>query len=1497
MHSSKFWESVLAKAMNPVNVAFLVGATILTLVWLGSNWAHSQSAATKKLSDEQQRSQNRPAKSSRPRHTLKLHAFELQSMRIKCRCKDQCKTNTAINSRSDGERRPNTGVSSQFDDGRETAVDVDIITIHGLDTNSESTWVWDNPNLPQDPHNGTNWLAHKHMLPKLVGRARILTCDWPAELVTSTDYAEYRLEELARLLLDAIKNSRLECGDERPILFIASCLGGVIVMKALSMADKDYRSIRTATGGVIFLATPFRGTLFDDVSTWAEPGLALLASTQAYRVSSLLKFAKPSIDLAELVRDITDLHKNPDYNFEVFTFYETKMTSLYRKIPYYPRFLLSATKHLVDQGSATLDCVKHPLSLARPHSTMNKFKCPEDPNYKLVAGKTQEFLKRIRDGTPLAKADRHIYHKHYNESALRIDRLSGDPLPMDKCYINLAIVETLAKGLPLSHVLGGNAAQSSPFSFSNRLNIETPAKERQIKLSTLFEKRKSSDGQEIIPRRILIHGRAGVGKTTLCKKIVYDYIQNQMWKGLFARILWIPLRRLKQYDALEDLADIFSKVFLTNHTDRKILAQSLQAALTKPNDCLLILDGLDEVSDLLYLDNTIALLLRELLNSSNVIVLTRPHVELPRAIRPPDIKLEVIGFFPDQVQEYLKVDSINDALRAEQIGLFLREHPLVAGLARIPIQLDALCLIWDETLASKATSLNTMTAIYCAIEQCLWKKDAQRLGILTPEGADKAGPNEMERNMGSTMALLGCLAFNGMYNNIVEFQPAYKDLVLADASPPDGFTLDTLLEKVSFLRTSDTSIKSASRNYHFLHLTYQEFFAAKHFVQQWRSEHGRLTYYSDYGDEGSRTTIPPKDFLRKYKYVARYDIVWRFVAGLLGSKVSEFFEAIEEGPLDLIGPVHQRLISHCLSETSPSACLHIRPGLEKKLSQWVLFECDIMEQSLLASESEFPDKALNDALDKSSDRQKLLILSALSRPGRHLSNQTIAYLGNLLTGIDFGIESTAVYAPEIQPNLLDDVVIFLIFILGREDRNTKEIAAAVIGNRLNISNAAITRIVRITAQQAQIIATGKRLADAFWPMMANVLGTQTKLQENTIATLVGMIQNNATANPGAMSLENQMNLPEEILAIISALGEEDSEVDQGIQDFATEVLRNQSSLSKKTVTILTTLAEFADNKTSLCAVTVLADRPDPPEQVVAALVRLLQDGVVRRQHRFELEALINTPTLSLEIIEALVPLLEDEHFYIIRADTALALARRLDLHDNAKAALESLGRQGEIERALSKGPKAAPRRVVGEPSEFLHEHLELLTSPLRERNDVMGSGPDMPEYAIKTFVPLLADAHCHYGSLNAQILSWQSKLSEETVKSIVTLLGDERQNGRWNAAHAVGTNPALMDKILGELGILWRPAGGQLSLRTNGSNASRTEQPNMPQGSYETLRSLYGSFICRGFREQFWLQIDEKLNLSLHQPNGSRVVCNMNLRSPDEILEWRRFLNVREYRL
>ncbi|GAB7336305.1 hypothetical protein MBLNU13_g09050t1 [Cladosporium sp. NU13] len=242
-----------------------------------------------------------------------------------------------------------------------------------------------------------------------------------------------------------------------------------------------------------------------------------------------------------------------------------------------------------------------------------------------------------------------------------------------------------------------------------------------------------------------------------------------MWKPRFRRVLWIPLRNLKLKERREvpgyNLGHLLSHEFFTEDPRSNDLVNALWRTLkeTRSAKTLFILDGLDEV--LSDLNGDMEKFLMVLLNQPNVILTSRPHVALPPSLDPMDLEVETIGFYPEQVAEYIHKSFIGVPIRENAIKSFLRDHQLMQDLVRIPIQLDALCYTWNDF--NGQTLHQTMTACYEAIERNLWKKDGVKLGKFMPNQFVRM--REIEYHMKDAMDFLEALAFTGMYNDTVDF--------------------------------------------------------------------------------------------------------------------------------------------------------------------------------------------------------------------------------------------------------------------------------------------------------------------------------------------------------------------------------------------------------------------------------------------------------------------------------------------------------------------------------------------------------------------------------------------------------------------------------------------------------------------------------------------------------------------------------------------------------
>ncbi|KAI1126788.1 armadillo-type protein [Nemania abortiva] len=792
---------------------------------------------------------------------------------------------------------------------------------------------------------------------------------------------------------------------------------------------------------------------------------------------------------------------------------------------------------VVDRNSA-----KGPAGKAIPvdtdHSGLNK--CPDQSSeqYRAILEGIKEMRKRP---SLLERGDSHI-RDSYTEEKLKIERLSEYPLPMSQCYINLAIVQRNIWGNQPDDEFGRPKLRSS---LLERLNIEEPDQSLHITLPSLFEPRNIRDEkEERRPRRIFIRGHPGIGKTTLCKKIVHDFIYSQQWSEYFTRLLWVPLRNLQTCKERYKLTDLLHDEYFPQYKDPESIIGELYREIKKPDagGSLFLLDGLDEIWKYQHSNNHIREIVRELLNQPNVIVTSRPSVQLLGGFEPFDIELETIGFHSEQVRQYIKqvteenteLDDSGRAEKSREIVDFLDQHPLVGDLVRIPIQLDALCFAWDDV---STRGPQTMTELYQAIEIGLWGKDIGRLGIHMEK---RLYPAEIEERIKDEATLLEKLAFAGLCKGLTVFDAKTVRGLSPYLSMPNSKSIDETLERISFLRSSGISLRNSSRRYYFLHLTLQEYFAARYLKRMWVDG-------KDLELPGAtKEEICPHDFLRRYKYFENFDIVWRFMAGMLAfdtDHLNRYFKIIRSQPIDLLGATHHRLLMRCLFEIPPSHT-ELRESLEDQLLRWPVFEYrflpdHIRYNGLLANEMEFPIGLLSKLLQEGKDKLIIHLLRSV-HPRRMLSsglaqlavpwlesspnNELVHVVLNCLKAIY--VASSATGALENPPDLPETLLRAVGARLEASDFDFEESAMEVLEGQSSLPD---TVLQTVAAKLKQIPG---HLRDA----ATRILGKQSNLTETVLQAVAAELE---FRDPDVWLraievLEGRSNLPDTILRPIVA---------------------------------------------------------------------------------------------------------------------------------------------------------------------------------------------------------------------------------------------------------------------------------------------------------------------------------------------------------------------------
>ncbi|MCX8566022.1 MAG: HEAT repeat-containing protein [Glomeribacter sp. 1016415] len=620
---------------------------------------------------------------------------------------------------------------------------------------------------------------------------------------------------------------------------------------------------------------------------------------------------------------------------------------------------------------------------------------------------------------------RNALYQHYQLSNLSIQRVSGETASLEDCYINLAIVESLTQRKKDKKALEKQAVTFERLPSSERLEGTNSSK--LIALEKLFEPQKLRDGSEGVPKRILIQGRAGIGKTTLCKKLVYEYYENKLWQDRFESVLWVPLRQLKRHYPTR-LEDLLCNQYFSGHESRQ--AQALSKALHAHQDeTLFILDGLDEVVGELGEGSFLRKFVRDLLTQAHVVITSRPAGVDISLFGQLDLELETVGFSRENVQAYIQtfVPETN-RLAVQQL---IDRAPLIQELVNIPIQLDVLCYSWDSLpLPMRQNATITMTALYQAMVERLWHKDGERLGKKAQDGTllqlsdiQDLSLEQIEKQLiAEENEYLSYLAFKGLQETRIEFDLAYFNVITNSLNETRSRTealpllLKRDLKQTSFLHTADSHLSEGLRAYHFLHLTFQEFFAAKFLAKHFEAY---LTVQGEYTAQAvnleNRLVLDAKelqDFIMQHKYNPRYQIVWWMVAGLLKNKTLEgFFTLLEKRPLDLIGGAHLYLIMHCLHEARSRLALLTVERLEKILDEGLLLDIRLKksyENSRLARQPTFPEHLLLTFSEKYKQHQFEIFEAFKWRPT--VSGQVVKILIEALQNENADTRASAVKA-------------------------------------------------------------------------------------------------------------------------------------------------------------------------------------------------------------------------------------------------------------------------------------------------------------------------------------------------------------------------------------------------------------------------------------------------------------------------------------------------------
>ena len=229
--------------------------------------------------------------------------------------------------------------------------------------------------------------------------------------------------------------------------------------------------------------------------------------------------------------------------------------------------------------------------------------------------------------------------------------------------------------------------------------------------SDLFTANKNS----VIPKRILVQGQTGIGKSTFVKKLLVDWVEVDKAAGdeqaavlkNFELVVAVNLKEVSKCQSLKDvirLSNVFAK-------EDKCMTENLVDYISNNQEkVLLIFDGYDEYRG--GCDSEIyEIFSGNSLRSCCVLITTR--ISKADELRgSEDLHAEITGFSQVDREDFMRRFLNSEEVSKLKDHLYTRE---LVGLAKVPLLLLLFCILWRE--GQSKSFPNSKTKLYVDIVQ------------------------------------------------------------------------------------------------------------------------------------------------------------------------------------------------------------------------------------------------------------------------------------------------------------------------------------------------------------------------------------------------------------------------------------------------------------------------------------------------------------------------------------------------------------------------------------------------------------------------------------------------------------------------------------------------------------------------------------------------------------------------------------------------------------
>ena len=439
------------------------------------------------------------------------------------------------------------------------------------------------------------------------------------------------------------------------------------------------------------------------------------------------------------------------------------------------------------------------------------------------------------------------------------------------------------------------------------------------------------------PRTVLIEGDPGMGKTTYCQKLAYDWATKQGdLDSSFPEIE--VLLFLKCHEIKSDIWEAIDDQLLPEEMDDQAKKRFFKFIRENQSKVLLVLDGLDEADPRnrkMFLN-----LVHGKQLSDCFIVFTARHEAGREVRRYCDTLWEIVGFTKEDaksfIQKYFKNIHKEDLARTliemvcpspQSVNSGIAKD--LEGLTTNPLNTALLCVMWEDF---EGVFPKSRTELYIEIVLCVLRRYEQKQG-LSSENEDLLSVYKED------LLYLGGMALQSLRKGEFYFEERKSDLRLI------------ALSKFGFLSLQAANNKREVRvRYAFLHKSFQEFFSGFY-----------LACKLVEGDIDCESVVTD----RRYYYELKQ--VFLFFIEILASKSEETSESLVKSMALNINSIQLNSISSLKSVRNVSnrvsfalRCLSEYPSLLRTLGKHLNFSYLYLSDGVLNEEYDCDDDDRDD---------------------------------------------------------------------------------------------------------------------------------------------------------------------------------------------------------------------------------------------------------------------------------------------------------------------------------------------------------------------------------------------------------------------------------------------------------------------------------------------------------------------------------------------------------